>query len=244
MALSDFDTTEIIPTGPPLPANLTDSDGIIVIDSFTANTRWDDATWILTSAFIIFTMQSGFGLLESGSVSQKNEVNIMVKNAADVLFGGLSYWCFGYGLSFGEKEGSNPFVGYGDFFVDTHDEDHELGHLFSHFFFHASFTTTATTIVSGAMAERTRLESYIIFSFVNTFIYVFPAHWMWAPNGWLKTMGAIDIAGAGAVHLVGGVTGLVATLIMKPRAGRFKDGLEAPAMGSPTNAIFGMFMLW
>ncbi len=238
---------EPIPTGPVVPKNSSTSpDDFVVVDTFYATTRWDDATWILTSAFIIFTMQSGFGLLESGSVSQKNEVNIMVKNAVDVLFGGLSYWMVGYGFSFGMEPGSNPFIGVGDFFVDASDTDEDLGHIFAHFFFHASFATTATTIVSGAMAERTRLEAYIVFSFVNTFIYVFPAHWMWAENGWLKQQGAVDIAGAGAVHLVGGVTGLVATLIMKPRAGRFRDGSTGspPAMGSPTNAIFGMFMLW
>ncbi|XP_072049661.1 putative ammonium transporter 2 [Amphiura filiformis] len=236
---------EDIPDGPLLPENLTNSDDIIVTETYYATTRWDDATWILTSAFIIFTMQSGFGLLESGSVSQKNEVNIMVKNAVDVLFGGLSYWMVGYGLSFGMDKGTNGFIGVGDFLLDETDGDDTLGHSFAHFFFHASFATTATTIVSGAMAERTRLEAYIVFSFVNTFIYVFPAHWMWASNGWLKQLGALDIAGSGSVHLVGGVTGLVATLIMKPRAGRFRDGInEIPAMGSPTNAIFGMFMLW
>ncbi|XP_038062656.1 putative ammonium transporter 3 [Patiria miniata] len=206
-------------------------------------TRWDDATWILTSAFIIFTMQSGFGLLESGSASQKNEVNIMVKNAVDVLFGGISYWMFGYGLSFGH-ENSNPFVGVGDFFMDRESSDDDLGDDFAHFFFHASFATTATTIVSGAMAERTKLETYIVFSFLNTVVYCIPAHWMWGEDGWLKTMGAVDIAGAGAVHMVGGVTGLVATLILKPRTGRFVEGCEAPQMGSATNAIFGLFMLW
>ncbi|XP_070542959.1 putative ammonium transporter 2 [Ptychodera flava] len=207
-----------------------------------AMTSWDDATWILTSAFIIFTMQSGFGLLESGTVTRKNEVNIMVKNVVDVLFGGMSYWAFGYGLSFGDDPRSNPFVGVGRFFLDAQDEN--MGNVYSDFFFHTSFATTSTTIVSGAMAERTKLESYILFSFFNTFIYCFPAHWLLAPNGWLKTMGVVDIAGAGSVHLIGGLTGLVATIILKPRTGRFDDRKCSPIMGSPTNAIFGMFMLW
>ncbi|XP_071964874.1 putative ammonium transporter 2 [Antedon mediterranea] len=206
---------------------------------------WDDATWTLTSAFIIFTMQSGFGLLESGSVSQKNEVNIMVKNAVDVLFGGISYWMFGYGLCFGVSKGSNSFVGVGYFFVDADMDDETLGHLFAHFFFQASFATTATTIVSGSLAERTKLEAYIVFSFLNTLVYCFPARWFWAETGWLKSMGAVDIAGAGAVHLVGGVTGLVSTLMLKPRIGRFDaDCSDVKNMGSPTNAILGMFMLW
>lgn len=230
---------------PELPSELKLSDAITKDETFPL-TRWDDATWILTSAFIIFTMQSGFGLLESGSVSAKNEVHIMVKNAVDVLFGGLSYWMFGYGLSFGNEDGTNSFTGVGHFLVDSpkHETGDELGQLFSHFFFHASFATTATTIVSGAMVERTKLESYIIFSFANTVVYSFPAHWMFSEMGWLKRLGAVDIAGAGAVHLVGGTTGLVATVLLRPRYGRFTKNEEEASMSSPTNAIFGMFMLW
>ncbi|XP_077988596.1 putative ammonium transporter 2 [Glandiceps talaboti] len=201
----------------------------------------DDATWILTCAFIIFTMQSGFGLLESGSVSSKNEANIMVKNAIDVIFGGLSYWAFGYGLSFGVDKYSNPFCGVGHFFLDATDK--YVGSLFSNYFFQASFATTATTIVSGAMAERTKLEAYIVFSFLNTFIYCIPCHWIWGKNGWLKQLRVIDIAGTGAVHLVGGTTGLIATLMLKPRHGRFEKGKKF-SMGNPTNVLLGMFMLW
>ncbi|XP_071845046.1 putative ammonium transporter 3 isoform X2 [Apostichopus japonicus] len=206
--------------------------------------RWDDATWILTSAFIIFTMQSGFGLLESGSASVKNEVNIMVKNAVDVLFGGISYWMFGFGFSAWVEGESNQFMGVSHFFFDT--DGHGVdGHLFALFFFKTSFATTATTIVSGAMAERTKLEAYILFSFFNTFIYCFPSHWMWrTDHSWFRQLGATDIAGASTVHLVGGVTGLVATVMLGPRTGRFKDKGTASKMGSPTNAVLGLFMLW
>jgi len=81
---------------------------------------------------------------------------------------------------------------------------------------------------------------------INTVLFSIPAHWMWAPNGWLYSMGVIDIAGAGPVHVVGGVTGLVATLILKPRHGRYTNGAKGrtPQMSSPTNAVLGMFMLW
>lgn len=96
---------------------------------------------------------------------------------------------------------------------------------------------------SGSMAERTKLEAYMIFSLMNTFIFCFPAHWVWASNGWLSTMGVIDIAGAGPVHIVGGLTALVATVMLKPRHGRFEHETK-PIMGSPTNALLGMFMLW
>ncbi|KAK3760662.1 hypothetical protein RRG08_015767 [Elysia crispata] len=202
---------------------------------------WDDATWILTSAFIIFTMQSGFGLLESGSVSSKNEVNIMAKNVADVVFGGISYWMLGYGFSFGDGEGTNGFCGLGKFFIDP--DDSVMGEEFSRFVFQSSFATTATTIVSGAVAERTRFIAYIIFSFFNTFVFCFPAHWVWASSGWLNKMGVVDVAGDGPVHLVGGVTSLVAAIMIKPRAKRFTPE-DDHDMGSPTGALLGLFTLW
>ena len=95
------------------------------------------------------------------------------------------------------------------------------------------------------MAERTKLEAYILFSFINTVVFCFPAHWVWADDGWLKQLGMVDIAGAGPVHLVGGVTGLVATVLLKPRHGRYDgDAKKGLPMGSPTNALLGMFMLW
>lgn len=100
-------------------------------------------------------------------------------------------------------------------------------------------------LLSGAMAERTKLVSYMVFSMVNTVLFSFPAHWVWAAKGWLYGMGVVDIAGAGPVHLVGGVTGLVATLLLKPRHGRYDSGKpKTPQMSSPTNAVLGMFMLW
>ncbi|EDO34221.1 predicted protein, partial [Nematostella vectensis] len=204
----------------------------------------DDATWILTSAFIIFTMQSGFGLLEAGMVSKKNETNIMVKNAVDVIYGGLSYWLFGFAFSFGEGEGTNAFCGVGYFLTDA--DEYEMGDVFAKYFFQLSFATTSTTIVSGAMAERVNLKAYTLFSFINTLSFSFPAHWIWAKTGWLKKMGAIDVAGCGPVHLVGGVSGLVATLMLKPRTGRYDDqGRPKPLkMASPTNVLLGTFMLW
>lgn len=201
-----------------------------------------DATWILTSAFIIFTMQSGFGLLEAGMVSRKNEANIMVKNAVDVVYGGLSYWLFGFALSFGKGEQRNSFCGLGYFLTDA--DDGEMGHVFSKYFFQLSFATTATTIVSGAMAERTSLKAYTLYSFLNTLTYCIPAFWVWDDSGWLRKMGAVDVAGSGAVHLVGGVSGLVATIMLKPRIGRFDENSPSKQMASPTNVMLGTFMLW
>ena len=167
----------------------------------------------------------------------------MVKNAVDVIFGGITYWLYGYGLCFGMAPGSNPFVGWGNFAVDSDNPD-EMGFLYSNFIFQLSFATTATTIVSGAMAERTKLSAYIAFSFLNTIVYCVPAHWIWGENGFLAQLGVIDIAGSSAVHLIGAVSGLVATLLLKPRIGRYKNSRSAPQMGNPTNALVGMFMLW
>lgn len=167
----------------------------------------------------------------------------MVKNAVDIIFGGLSFWIFGFGMVFGQTEFSNPIIGVGNFLVDTEDTEF-MGELYTLFIFQLSFCTTSTTIVSGAMAERTKLGSYIVFSFFNTVIYCLPAHWMWGENGFLQELGAIDIAGSSVVHLVGGLSGLVATLMLGPRTGRFEEGGEKMQMGSPTNAMLGMFLLW
>ncbi|XP_076314897.1 putative ammonium transporter 3 [Tachypleus tridentatus] len=202
----------------------------------------DDVTWILTASFVIFTMQTGFGLLESGAVTKKNEVNIMMKNAADIILGGLTYWMYGYGLQYGTGPGTNPFCGVGSFFLDADTE--KMGIVFATFIFQLSFATTATTIVSGAMAERTNFNAYCVFSFLNTVIYCIPAGWLWGNHGFLKKMGAIDFAGSAVVHLLGGVSALVAAGMLKPRLRRYDNGIEPLPMGNPINAIVGAFTLW
>lgn len=141
----------------------------------------------------------------------------MVKNAVDVVFGGLGYWMYGYGLSFGRcgyfnycdtmesfiftltegdrfrDKGSNALISLGQFFIDANEG--EIGSVFSTYFFQLSFSTTATTIVSGAMAERTNLLAYCIFSFLNTAIYCLPAGWIWGEIGFLRRLGVVDLAG-------------------------------------------------
>ncbi|XP_059079544.1 putative ammonium transporter 3 [Tigriopus californicus] len=210
-------------------------------DEYDDGWVWDDATWILCSSFIIFTMQTGFGMLESGCVSLKNEVNIMMKNVVDVVLGGITYWAFGYGFSYGSGPGTNPFFGFGDWFLNA--EGKAIGPVFTTFLFQLSFATTATTIVSGGIAERCNFYAYCLFSLVNTVVYCFPAGWLWGQHGFLKNLGAVDIAGSGGVHLVGGSSAFVAASIMGPRLGRW-DISGDPPMGSPTNACIGLFMLW
>lgn len=165
----------------------------------------------------------------------------MVKNALDVVFGGIMYWCVGFAFSFGTGPGSNCFVGSGSYFVHVSDEE-EVGFTYALFLFQLSFATTSTTIVSGAMVERTKLLAYNIFSMLNTLIYSVTAHWVWAKNGFLYQLGVVDIAGCGPVHLVGGVTGLVATLVLGPRSSAQLG--QKQMLPSPLKAILGMFMLW
>ncbi|XP_071537950.1 putative ammonium transporter 2 isoform X2 [Panulirus ornatus] len=259
-------TAELNGTTETFPLNMTDALGIIdyanstegatpgATVNITYNSRGggvqggdpgefgNDAAWILTATFIIFTMQSGFGLLESGAVSMKNETNIMVKNVVDVVLGGFTYWLFGYALSFGKSEWTNPFCGWGDFAINP--SESEMGKTYTTFFFQLSFATTATTIVSGAIAERFNFVAYVLFSAVNTVVYCIPAGWIWGDHGFLNKLGVVDIAGSCGVHLCGGASALVAAKMVGPRIGRYDDSEDPLPMGSPTNAILGMFMLW
>lgn len=125
-----------------------------------ASMHLDILVWIIYVIYEnVYFCFLGFGLLESGTVSTKNEVNIMVKNAADVICGGFTYWMFGYAFSFGSGPGSNPFCGIGHFFVNA--DEKNIGWVFSKFFFQASFATTATTIVSGMFTVRLSCRSTI-----------------------------------------------------------------------------------
>ncbi|XP_059612678.1 putative ammonium transporter 3 [Phlebotomus argentipes] len=204
----------------------------------------EDTNWVLTSSFIIFTMQTGFGMLESGCVSVKNEVNIMMKNVIDIVLGGFTYWLFGYGMSFGRGPLTNPFIAIGDFLIDPSVGDPLMGPIFAAFLFQLSFSTTATTIVSGAMAERCNFKAYCIFSFLNTAVYCIPAGWVWGEHGFLHNLGCVDIAGSGPVHLIGGSAAFASALMLGPRLGRYEEGINPLPLGNPVNACMGLFVLW
>ncbi|KAF2900319.1 hypothetical protein ILUMI_05865 [Ignelater luminosus] len=204
----------------------------------------EDTNWIITSSFMIFTMQTGFGMLESGCVSIKNEVNIMMKNVVDIVLGGLTYWLFGFALSFGRSPYTNPFIAFGDFCVDPDLDDPIKGAIYAAFIFQMSFATTATTIVSGAMAERCNFKAYCLFSLLNTVVYCVPAGWVWGDHGFLKKLGAVDIAGSGPVHLIGGSSAFASAIMLGPRLGRYDNGLDPLPLGSPVNAVMGLFVLW
>ncbi|KAL1441817.1 hypothetical protein MTO96_008324 [Rhipicephalus appendiculatus] len=233
-------------------SNVTNDDGYV--GHSYQDISWDDATWIMTSSFIIFTMQSGEWRTTRDQIRGVHVSHLpgdgdptiastgKQEGGGDVVFGGLGYWMFGYGFSFGQDRGTNQFIAFGKFFLDS--DEKEMGVVFATYIFQLSFATTATTIVSGAMAERCNFVAYCIFSFLNTVVFCLPAGWVWGQHGFLNKLRVVDIAGCAPVHLVGGASSLVAAVMLKPRHGRYDHGTEPPPMGSPTNALVGMFMLW
>jgi len=185
-------------------------------------------------------------LLESGMVSVRSEANVMVKNMLDVSLGGAAYWFVGYGFSFGpNSKSSSAMSGEGHFITDVDISDSsDEAYIYIKYFFQLSFATTATTIVSGAVAERVKLGSYMIFAIINTaLIYVFPCHWLWSEEGWLSGK-ASDFAGSGVVHMAGGSAALAGTLLLRPRNGRWTKDPRFFSMASPTNVVLGTFFLW
>lgn len=217
----------------------------VIFPAFEDAVYADDTTWVLTACFVILTMQSGFGLLEIGVSSPGNEVNVMLKNVSDVLFGVLAFYFLGYGIAYGHP--SNPFMGLGDFVpTENFDDPVASGVLFAKYLFQLSFAATSTTIVSGGIAMRMKFRVYCIFSFYAVTVYSFVAHWVWAEDGWLNTLGAHDFAGGGPVHLLGGCNALVAIWFVGPRRGRFDNSRPASdfAESSPTGQLFGLLILW
>lgn len=166
---------------------------------------------------MVFFMQSGFALLEAGTVRQKNFQNVLLKNCMDACIGGLVWWACGYGFSYGDVDGG--FIGSKYFFGMGLEE----GPGYVDWFFQFAFAATAATIVSGSLAERVNIYSYLLFSFFMTgFIYPTIVAWTWG-SGWLYEMGYSDFAGSGIVHLTGGIAGLVGAIICGPRIGKYDE---------------------
>ncbi|KAK9743873.1 Ammonium Transporter Family [Popillia japonica] len=138
----------------------------------------------------------------------------------------------------------NGFMSFGDFCIDPSIDDPMKGAVYSAFIFQLSFATTSTTIVSGAMAERCNFKAYCIFSCFNTIIYCIPAGWVWGEDGFLRNLGAVDIAGSGPVHLIGGSAAFAAAIMLGPRLGRYDNGRAPLPLGCPVNAVMGLFVLW
>lgn len=204
-----------------------------------------DWLWTCIAALLVFFMQAGFALLEGGFVRTKNAINIMMKNVADLCVGAVGFWAIGFGVMFGgdiyEFFPNPSHYSYG--------EDPNWMYIF--LLFQTVFAATAATIVSGAMAERTRFGVFLVFScLITTVIYPVTGSWVWGGlwhgGGWLEQMGFVDFAGSTVVHSVGGWVALAGAIMVGPRLGRFnEDGsvnsFEGHSIGM---AALGVFILW
>ncbi len=203
------------------------------------------AVWFLIGAALVFWMQAGFAMVEAGFTRAKNSGNILMKNLMDFCIGTIVFILIGFGLLLGEdmmgligKPGFDIFTSYADF-------------DWSNFVFNLVFCATTATIVSGAMAERTKFLSYCIYSgIISALIYPIEAHWIWG-GGWLSQMGFHDFAGSCAIHMVGGVSALIGAKILGPRIGKFEKDKSGkitkvnafPGHNLPVGCL-GVFILW
>jgi Amt family ammonium transporter len=209
--------------------------------------------WTLIAGFLVFFMQAGFALVEAGFSRAKNAVAVLTKNFMDCMIGGLAFWAFGFAFMFGGSalasglDLGNPFIGLSGFLLSGAAYDVTTMELW---FFQMVFAATAATIVSGAMAERTKVTAYLAYSFlVSAIIYPIYGHWVWG-NGWLATLpfgaGARDFAGSGVVHAVGGFVALAGAMVVGPRLGKFSaDGKPNTILGhNMAYVALGTFILF
>lgn len=204
--------------------------------------------WTIFAAILVFFMQAGFALLETGFTRSKNAVNIIMKNFMDVGAGGLVFFALGFGLMFGTTAGG--WIGTDGFFLSGI-EGQDTTWIWAFFIFQAVFAATAATIVSGAVAERTKFTGYLIFSIIITaVIYPVFGSWAWGGlfngSGWLENLGFIDFAGSTVVHSVGGWAALAGALVVGPRVGKYDEEgnpKHIPGHSLPLAAL-GVFILW
>lgn len=199
--------------------------------------------WLLVTTFLVMFMQPGFAMVEAGFTRSKNSANILMKNLMDFAIGSLTYWLVGYSLMYGA---GNKFIG--DFSLAAFNPTDSYGAGYSDFsdlMFQTVFAATAATIVSGAMAERTKFNAYLIFSLVITLIiYPVSGHWTWG-GGWLSDLGFIDFAGSTIVHSVGGWIGLTGAVVLGPRLGKYVNGKAKAIPGhNLAYGALGVFILW
>mmetsp|Transcript_18903 Transcript_18903/g.26319 ORF Transcript_18903/g.26319 Transcript_18903/m.26319 type:complete len:497 (-) Transcript_18903:344-1834(-) len=223
-----------------------------------------DVMWVLVAAILVFWMQAGFAMLESGSVRKKNTNNILFKNLMDASIGAICFWLLGYSFAYGtgkymyqDPGQDNRFIGAGNWALQNYDDDLS----YHSWFFQWAFAGAAATIVSGSVAERCRLEAYFVYTIVlTTFIYPIVVHWVWASSGWLsafysdedgerylKENGVIDFAGSGVVHMVGGFAGLIGAIAIGPRQELQSDDPKVRASvkgSSDLLCALGVSILW
>mgnify|MGYP006273777573 CR=1 FL=1 len=207
-----------------------------------------DYVWTILAAAMVFFMQAGFALVETGFTRLRNGMNIIMKNLADVTAGALVFFAVGFGLMFGSS--LNGWIGTDGFFLLGIDGQ-ERSWIYAFFFFQAVFAATAATIVSGAVAERTRFVGYLLSSVIVTgFVYPVFGSWAWGGlfngSGWLEQLGFIDFAGSTVVHSVGGWAALAGALVVGPRTDKYADDGSSnviPGHSLPLAAL-GVFILW
>ena len=197
--------------------------------------------WVLLAAFLVMFMQPGFAMVEAGFTRSKNTANILMKNLVDFSVGAILYWVIGYTLMYGESIAG--FIGMPSLFIN----DNGFGDYANKtdLLFQTVFAATAATIVSGAVAERTKFSAYIIFTVVITvFIYPISGHWKWG-GGWLDQLGFLDFAGSTIVHSVGAWIGLAGAIVLGPRMGKYVKGKAKAIPGhNLTLGALGVFILW
>ncbi|OGV31947.1 MAG: ammonium transporter [Lentisphaerae bacterium GWF2_45_14] len=207
-----------------------------------------DILWTLIAAFLVFFMQAGFAMVESGFTRAKNTCNIMMKNLMDFSIASLAWWAIGFGLMFGG--GGNGLIGFSNFFSSDYSNISNLNWTF--FIFQCMFAGTASTIVSGAMAERTKFLTYLIYSaIICGIIYPVAGHWFWGSfagtgGGWFTDKGFVDFAGSTVVHSCGGWLALAGAIVLGPRIGKYSPaGRSRPIPGHNISlGALGVFILW
>ncbi len=204
--------------------------------------------WTLLAAFLVFFMHAGFAMVEVGFTQAKNASNILMKNFMNFCIGSLSYWAIGFGIMFGTS--STGFFGTDGFFLSDFIKDGDPW-LYAFWMFQVVFAATSATIVSGAMAERTKFLGYLIYAAVLcAVVYPIFGSWAWGSlyhgNGWLESFGFIDFAGSTVVHSVGGWAALAGAIVVGARRGRYlKNGNIRPIPGhNLPMAALGVLILW
>ena len=210
-----------------------------------------NVVWTLVAAILVFLMQAGFALVETGFTRAKNAANIMMKNLMDFAVGSLAFYVLGAALMFGASKAAGWF-GWGGFGMPSL-MDGEGSWNWTFLFFQTMFAATAATIVSGAVAERIEFKSYLIYSaLVSAVVYPISGHWMWgslageSSQGWIEAVGFHDFAGSTVVHSVGGWIALAGAMMLGPRIGKYRhDGKANPIPGhSLVLGTLGVLLLW
>ncbi|MFP3938633.1 MAG: ammonium transporter [Phycisphaerae bacterium] len=228
-----------------LPGAAAVADDGVVTDTLGGEHSYADVLWTCLAAFLVFFMQPGFAMVEAGFTRAKNAVNIIMKNLMDFSVGTIAFFVLGFGLMFGR---SNGLFGTTLFALSGIGES---TWEYSFLIFQTVFAATAATIVSGAMAERTKFKAYLLYSFAITLV-IYPVFGSWAwggllqGGGWLENMGFLDFAGSTVVHSIGGWLALAGAVVLGPRIGKYTpDGRPKAIMGHNLPlAALGVFILW